>query len=171
MLYRTTGLGADEDRARLDPKDYLPMARTLLGYIAANMEAGLGYSADQSIKGADIQINPAQKLYDVELRHTSLLLWDEYPHMTSGAWLTRLRNNMGYRIVESIFCAANMKVDPITRVCVPLNAEPGPVQPPVIPPVIPPPIHIPPDQASTLGLDKKWLYLGGALALVLLLRK
>lgn len=168
ITYRTHGLGADEDRARLDPKLYLPMARTLLGYIAANMESGLGYGADQSIKGADIQMNPAQKLYDVELRHASLLLWDHYPHITSGAWLTRLRNNMGYRIVEPVFCAANMTLNPVTRICMPLNAEPGPVLPPVIPP---PPVHIPPERAAVLGLDKKWLYLGAALVLVFMLGK
>lgn len=152
----------------LDTSKYLPMARTLLGYIAANMESGLGFGANQSIKGADIQMDPEQRLYDIELRHAALLLWDRYPHLTSGAWLIRLRNNMGYRIVEPIFCAANMKVDPVTRACVSLYDEPVPI-PPVIPP--PPPVHIPPEQASALKLDKKWLYLGAALGLVLLLRK
>lgn len=163
LTYTIQGLAA------LDPAEYLPMARTLLGYIAANMESGLGFSVHRSIQGADIQMPPEQRLYDVELRDAAILLQDIYPQ-TTGIWLTYLRNYMGYRIVEPIFCAANMKVDPVTRACVPISGEPVPLPVPVpIPPPLPP-VHIPPEREAAV-INKKWLYLGVGLALVLLLRK
>jgi len=105
-----------------EPTGYTEAAQVIASSVLSAMRTGYGVTADQAVRIADAQINPAQRFYDVEFHQAATLLAQSYPAVTVNAWLLHLGNNMGYRKVVMPICHYGEMVDPVTRACVPETA-------------------------------------------------
>lgn len=144
----------------LDHSQFRPFARTLFAMIKANVDTGL-YTPADSCKNLRIQLDPRQKMYEVEINHAALMLEEAFPSITNGAWIIHMKNAFGDRIVAPTVCAGTMVLDPITRACV--STDPLPPLP------IPDPIPDPVPGHTPAGFDTKTLMYLGAGALVIML--
>lgn len=113
------GAAPGEGAVEPDTTGYAPAAQLIASSVLSAMQSGYGVTADQAVRMANAQINPAQRFYEVEFHHAATLLSQSYPAVQIGAWLHHLGNNMGYRKVIMPICAYGEVVDPVTRACVP----------------------------------------------------
>lgn len=168
----------------------LPGAKLIIGAVSRNMRSGLRLTGIEAVMMANVQIDPKQRFYRVELVQASETLGRDFGVETyygsgPGAWLEFLERVFGSRVVPIVACPPGYKMSPITKTCamsMPSTTEPPvkhipfapPVEPeiPHVPPAVEPEIPYVPIQETGAGTGFPLpLLVVGAIGAVLLLRR